>query len=56
MTRNYDKKLSPRNYDTKSLQEIMTLNHYMKLSPSVLSHQKVMTYRDTAYLKISSYI
>ena len=32
-------------------QKIMTENYERKLSPSILSRQKVMTYRNTSYLK-----
>ena len=42
-------------HDTKLLQEIIRKNYDKKLSPSILSGKKVMTYRDTAYLKTRAF-
>ena len=36
---------------TRIMTRIMSENYHRKLSPSILSRQKVMTYRNTSYLK-----
>ena len=50
-TENYQRKMAQKIMTKKMAQKIMTENYERKLSPSILSRQKVMTYRNTSYLK-----
>ena len=58
MNSGINRKLSPKNGTEKGYRKMSqkkgTEKWHRKSSPSILSRQKVMTYRNTSYLKINN--